>query len=520
MNDTNPEGGPRKSIQRIVLSGVFWNNVSSVVPLAIAIVLTPYLIHGFGLARWGLIALIGSISLFLGPFGGGLGGAMGRYFTLYAGRDDRVKTTEMLVTAIFIMVLLGAVVTVISWWTAPLLMSVFRVQASLRSQGTFMLRTVGILVATGFLHNLFNSVVNARQRYAFTNTLTVVTFSAGAIGLVLCVKTGAGLQGVALVYIGQQAIASIATVPVALRYMTPDGLRFLRMGEVKEIGRYALSVQAMGLIGLVNNQVGSLLVGGLFRLRALAYFNAGSTVSNGLRNLTFNLLGPLGTHMTHTFARGGDEGVAGTFERLQRAWVIVSTGISVVGLGAAYFAVVEWLGPQFRVGGEVAVVALAGDLVNLWTGVLTQYLGAVGRPDVEARYAAFAMVVNLAATIALLVLGPVGVAGGGAVADIAASLYLIKIVRRHYRADTVSFVRDVPVLPGLIGLAVTTTLELVAQPHAPEGALGLLYSGLPALVGAAAYGFAVLGRRSGTFLRVLVHRPLNVPKLVELAFFA
>ena len=518
MTHTAVDRGNQRSIIRILVTGALWNNLSSIVPLAITIVLNPYLIHGFGIARWGLLALVQSIVVFLGPLGGGLGGTLGRYFALYAGRDDRVKTTETLVTMSGFLVVLASVVTLLSWWAAPALMGVFRVRGSLEPEGTFLLRTLGILVGASFLHNLFNAVINARQRYAFTNTVSLVTFSAGAIGLVLCVKTGAGLRGVALVYVGQQVIASAATVPLAIRYLSRQGLRLLPRVEIKAIARYSSSVQLMGVIALVNNQVGSLLVGGIFRLRAMAFYNTGSALAMQLRILTYNVLGPLGTHLTHTFATGGHEGTAGPFERLQRAWVIITTGISTVGLGACYFSVVEWLGPQFRLGGEVAAVTMAGNLVNLWTGVLTQYLAAVGRPDVEVRYAANAMIVNLGATAALVVFGPVGVAGGGAIAAIVASLYLLRVVRKRYRPQTVSFLTEVPVLPGIIGLVVTVVLEKVAQPFAPQGALGLLYSGLPAIVGLLAYGLAVLGRRSGVFLWVLLHPPIELSKLAELAF--
>jgi len=415
---------------------------------------------------------------------------------------------------------LGALVTLVSWWTAPLLMGVFGVHGHLRPEGVFLLRTVGILVAVSFLHNLFNAVVNARQRYAFTNTLTIVTFTAGSIGSVLCVQTGAGLRGIGLVYIGQQVIASSATIPKALKYMSSRGLRLLPRAELKEIVHFSASIQLMGIISLVNNEVGSLLVGGFFHLRALAYYNGGSTVSSGLRNLTYNLLGPFGTHLTHMFARGGHEGTVDTFERLQRAWVIVTTGISAVGIGASYFAVVEWLGPQFRVGGEVAAVALGGDLVNLWTGVLTQYLAAVGRPDIEARYASFAMVVNIAATAGFVAFGPVGVAGGGAVAAIVASFYLLRVAKRRYSAEVASFLKDVPVLPAAVALVATVVLERLAQPYAPVGALGLLFSCLPAAAGIGVYGLAILGRRSGAFVRALAHPPFQLAKLAELAFFA
>jgi O-antigen/teichoic acid export membrane protein len=514
-----PKHAKPRPVLRILLTGALWNNLSSFVPIAANIALTPYLIHGFGIERWGLLALVSSISVFFGPLGGGLGGTMTRYFALYAGRDDRQKTTETLITVGALLVVLGCVATLVSWFASPLFMDLFSVHGSLRSEGTFLLRTLGILVAASFLHNLFNAIINARQRYAFTNTLSIATSLAGYGGLVLSVQTGAGLRGVALVYVGQQLLASAATVPCAVRYMTREGVRFLSRSELKEILRYAASVQLMGVISVVNSEVDSLLVGGLFRLRAMAFYNAGSTVASGLRNLTYNFLAPFGTHLTHAFARGGDQGTVRPFERLQRAWVVITTGICSTGLGASYFAVVEWLGPQFRLGGEVAAIALAGHLVNLWTGVLTQYLAAVGRPEIEARYAACAMLLNVLGTLALVLLGPLGVAGGGALAAIVASLYLVRLARARYNSQTTSFLKEVPLFPALIGFVATASLEKLAQPYAPQGPIGLLFSGVPALAGLVVYALAVLGRRSPTFLRTLLRLPIDLPRLAELAFF-
>ena len=128
------------------------------------------------------------------------------------------------------------------------------------------------------------------------------------------------------------------------------------------------------------------------------------------------------------------------------------------------------------------------------------------------------MVLNLAATAALVVFGPVGVAGGGAFAAILASLYLLRVARKRYRANTASFLDDVPVLPALIALVVTGALEALAQPYAPKGALGLLFSGLPAAVGLVVYGSAVLGRRCGPFLRAFIQNPRDLSRLANLAF--
>ncbi len=103
-------------------------------------------------------------------------------------------------------------------------------------------------------------------------------------------------------------------------------------------------------------------------------------------------------------------------------------------------------------------------------------------------------------------------------AAIFASLLLVRIARRFYRSDITHFLRDVPILPGLLACAFTISVEAIMEPHLPQGVFGLLLTGIPALGGIAVYGAGVLGKRSPAFLRALVFRPFNISLLAELAF--
>ncbi|HWE54900.1 MAG TPA: oligosaccharide flippase family protein [Acidimicrobiales bacterium] len=508
-----------RSVARVLVSGAFWNNFSSVAGLAISAGLTPYYIHGFGLPRWGLLALATSISAFLGPLGGGVGGATVRYFALYAGTDDRTKTTQTFVTAITIVVVLGIFISAVAWILAPLVLLLFHVPGYLRSEGTFLLRTMGILIVVGLLHAIVSAVIGARQRYAYANIVSTVSYLANALGMVICVHLHAGLRGVALVLVGQQLAAFLMTCPVALQYLSRDGIGLLPWAEQRELIRYSSSVQLMGVIGLVNGEVGALLVGAVFNLRYLAFYNVGTSLAEQIRGLTYNVNGPIGTHLTLTYARDGVARSDVEFERTQRIWVVFTTCLSTVAIGASYFAVIAWLGHGFRIGAEVATVAMVGDLVNLWTGVLTQYLAALGRPDLEARFAMVAMTVNVIGTAAMIALGPVGVASGAAVADVIASFYLIRMVHRRFRTDIRNFFLDVPWIPGILALVVTGGVEYLVRSWAPSGPLGLLYSGLPAVLGVVAFAAGFTGRRLRKVQAAYRLRPRNLTALVNSAFF-
>ena len=494
----------RRSITRIMLAGGLWNQLTSILPMALNIVITPYVIHGFGIARWGLFVLVTTIVAFLGPLNGGLGGAAGRYFAVYAGRDDRKKTTETLVTLSLALLVTAVIATAIGWFVSPLVIRLFSVPRTLRPEGVFLLRTMTLIIAISFLHNLFGSVLNSRQRYALTNLTYTATYFLWTAGLLVCVHQHLGLRGVAYVFLLQQALSTVLIVPSALRYLTRSGVRLLPMAEVKEIGRYALSVQGITLVGLINNEVDSVLIGGLFSVRTLAFYNSGSGFALNLREILMNAMGPISTHLAQVFGRDGDEATEVEFRRLQRLWVIGSTGWSAVGLGSSYFAVVAWLGPDFKLAGEVAALSVGTSIFYNWTNVLSAYISAVGRPDLEVRFTTLAMVINIALTVpGAIFAGALGVTAATGVATVFACLYLTRIVRRRYRTTVPSFFGDIPIIPGLLAAGFTASVEYALQGNIPSGVTGLLICGVPAFFGLLIFAIAVLGRDSWPILRAL-----------------
>jgi hypothetical protein len=118
-----------------------------------------------------------------------------------------------------------------------------------------------------------------------------------------------------------------------------------------------------------------------------------------------------------------------------------------------------------------------------------------------ARYGVVSMVVNIALTVPLVLLGSLGVVTATAIGQLVSGVYVLHDVRRTVRRDLPNPLRYVPLLRGVAAAALTLGLEVVIQPFLPTGALGLLGAGVPALVGLATFGVLVLG--PGRALRIL-----------------
>jgi O-antigen/teichoic acid export membrane protein len=477
------------------------------------LVLTPFIIHGLGIERYGLYMLALSFIGIFGGLDGGVSGTAGRYFAVYAATDDRRSTTRLLVTSCLAVCAFGLLLSVVIWFLAPLVVSVLSMSSSLRGQAVFLLRTFGILALTSFVHSLFQQVINSRQRWAWSSQSSVAVYALYIVGFIIVVHTGAGLRGVALVFVGQQILASALIIPAALRYLDRHSVGLLSWPELRTVASFSGKVQVGNMASLVNSEVDPLVIGGGLSIRAMGIYSPGANFASQLFSVALNALGPAGVYLANIFGRDGEEGAFKAFVRFQKIWVTIVTGWSAVAMGAVYFGISVWLGPRFHIAGWICIVLTAGNGVLLMTLLVSSYATVVGKAGVAARYGVVGMVVNLALTVPLVLLGSLGVVAATAAGEVVAAGYLLHIARRSVRADIPNPLRDVPVLRGVVACAATAALEMVLQPHVPSGAVGLVAMGMPAVAGLIL--FAVLSVGPGRVARHLVRPRQTIARLRE-----
>ncbi len=497
-----------------LLRGSTWNLAAQLTPVVVNLVLTPYLIHGLGIDQYGLYALAATITIFLGSFDGGIEATAPRFFSLYAGQGDRRSTTRLLCSLAAVIVVGGGALSVADWLCSPLLASLFRMPGQYRPESVFLLRTFGVLIAVGLLHSLFVSLHQARQQFGFTSKATIFSYLAWSAGLVVTVHEHYGLRGVAVSLVAEQVLATAIIVPSSMRYLDRRSVGLLPRREIRQFFGFAARVQATSVAALVNTEFDALVIGAFLPVRNVGLYSAGANVATQVRYAATSVLPPLAIHITSAFGAGGEEAAKVEMARLQRLWVLGISGWCAAALGATYFAIMSWLGPGFRISALVCLILLAGHSVNLLTGVMTSYAGAVGKPGIETRYGTVIIVVNVVLTVPLVLLGVLGVVSATAVGSALGSIYLVRIAHRRLSSDLPSFLAEVPILRSLLCLGVTVGLELLIRPIVPRGPLGMLTCAAPPLLTLVGYGASLIGaRRSWQVARSLLRGRPSVSAL-------
>ncbi len=485
-----------RSSTSVLLRGGSWNTLGQLSPLVVNLVLTPYVIHGLGVDRYGLFMLVSIIGAFMGSFDGGLGPSAGRYFTIYAGTGDRPAITRLLLTLVLVISVIGSTIFVVFFFAAPSLLELFRIPAALRGEGLFLLRMLSVLVVFGLLRSLFQAVLAAHHRFAFTNVVALALYVVYAVAAFLSIHFGYGLRGIAVGLAAQSVLATVLIVPTACRYLSRAGTSLLSWSELRSFLGFSANVQLVGLVNLLNQEADSLITGAFLPIRFVGFLSAGASFATQIRGIPLNGLVPLQSVIGREFGAVGEERARTEFHRMQRLWVIASTGWSMVGVPAAYFGMIAWLGPGYRLSGLVAAVVIAGNMFDLWTRATTVWCTVVGRPQLHARYSAVSVGLNLVLTLAFIKpFGVVGVVAATATSQALGSLYLVRLTRRRLSFPVRAFLRDVPVLPGLVAGAVALGLELAIDPLVPRGPLGLLLCGAAAAPALLVFAPLALGPR-------------------------
>ena len=277
---------------RGVARGFSWGTAGQLIGVAGNLVLTPFIIHGLGVQRYGIFVLVVTLTGMLNSFDGGAMGAAQRYFSIYAGTDDRRSTTQLLVTFCVLLTVVGIVISTAAWFLSPVVVGFLNMSAIWRPQAIFLFRTLGLLVTTLFIHTLFQLVLNSRQRYAYTSAASLANYAFYVVGFVIVIETGRGLRGVAFIFVGQQVLASALIIPVAVRYLDRRGVSFVPWSKLRSIMSFSGKMQVGGIAALVVTEVDSLIIGGALSVRALGIYSPGANFANQLSSVAANGLGP------------------------------------------------------------------------------------------------------------------------------------------------------------------------------------------------------------------------------------
>ena len=443
-----------------------------------AIILTPFVIGRLGLQAYGLYILAFAIATFLGSFDGGLTSSAGRFFSVYIGQGDADKVRRMLITLSCGATLIGLVFVVLLSLLGDSLLRFFHTQAILVADGRILLTCLAIVVLLGLVRSVFVSLLNAVGQFRWASLSFIISYVVFMGAVLVLLSNDYGLRGLAIALLAQGVLGLLLVLPAIRRLLPVGDNKWMTREDLRDYATFAGKVQLIGLAGLVNNQVASLILGRTFNVAVVGVYNVGANLANQIRTVPANALRAATPYLGRAYGESGWKAHQ-SFAELQRAWVRFISGWFAVATGAGFFVVQAWLGTRFSDAGEATVILLVGSWLVSASGVLLVWLQVTGYPGVEAAYSVFSVFATL---VLLAVLAPFlhlqGVALAISTSQLLSTMYLIWRASRTLPFKPPSIFADVPLVATLAAAVASALVEQVLQGHIPRGSLGLLSSSI------------------------------------------
>lgn len=206
---------------RPLLRNIASNWAGFAVQALLAFVLTPLVIQSLGTVRYGIWALIMSLTGYCGLLDLGFRSGMTQYMTRHLANRDFEKLNESASTAFVALLCCGLGVLCLGtvlFFAAP---HVFKIPAALLGEARWCILILGISIALQFAYYPFASVFAAAQRYDLSNAVIIVVRLTSGAAIFVALRHGLGLIQLSLI----QAVADqvlYATLMIVSRSVLPE----------------------------------------------------------------------------------------------------------------------------------------------------------------------------------------------------------------------------------------------------------------------------------------------------------
>lgn len=462
---------------RAMLTGIAWNAAGRGLPLILALLLTPLLVHLLGLERWGLFTLALALVGVFGVFDFGVGQALTRALSERIGQGRGEDAAGLVGAALTCLGGVSLVVALGLWLLVPLLVErVLNVPAALQPQAVAAMRVLAAAAPLVVLNASLWGVLAAYQRFRAANLATIPVNIFYYLGPVLVLLVWDDLMAVMLTLVAVR-LANTLSYLFLLRGLVRRMLATpLRLGLVLPLLRLGGWMTFSGLLVQALLYADRFLIGAVLSLAAVAWY--ATPLDLVLRvwmvpvAVTQTLLPAFASahatlpQQTVALLRRGALLVMGLV--LPVALVLAGGGDRILGL---------WLGPDFAAGGGLVLRILgAGIYFSCLAYVPGALIDAIGRPDVTARFSLLQAVVYLPlAALLLLWQGIEGAALAWALRCLADCLGKLWLATRLYPQARDAARRLLPALSVAgVGLAL---LPAMASPAAMVAAGSLALAG-------------------------------------------
>lgn len=437
-----------RGVARSILS----NWATFIFAAGVNFVLSPFVVRTLGDTQYGAWVLLGSMVGHLGLLDIGVRSAVTRYVASYYTANEHTKATRLYSTALRIFSFAGLVAIVVSLVLSLLVGRVFNVPAELVQIARIVVVLGGINVAASLVGGVFGGVLIGLERFDYNNGIEILVAAVRSIGVVVALKTGQGLIGLAIVQFVATALRIVASVWVT-RSLYPQ-LNLVSWAWDADAARllltFGLSASLLHVSSAIMFYSDSLVIGAFLPVAMVTYFAIAGNLLDYARSVMSGISQTLSPRVSALQASGHGSALESATMMSARLSSIVIMPIAVTFLVTGPQFIGLWMGPEFAdlAGRILRVISVPLIVLSGYQVVTAAMLGVGKHAELIPVFIAEALVNVVLSVIWVRKYGVLGTAFGTMIPRVIVSAIIGPMyARKSIGVHLPTFWKEVFVLP-------------------------------------------------------------------------
>lgn len=371
---------------RLLARNTLLNLAGEAAPFLVAIVAIPILIHGVGVARYGVLTLSMMVVGYFGLFDFGLGRAATRLIAEAAASGDDRRIRSFFWTSLYMMMGFGLVAALIVAASTPwLVTNVLKIPHTLQGESRVAFYLLALSLPFVISAGSLNGTLSAIQRFDSINAIRVPTGLFAYLGPLAVLPISNHLGLIVAVLVAGRIVGWLASLIVCLRVVPSIRCDLRpRRATVRPMLTFGGWVTVSSIIAPILTYLDRFLIGAMLSMAAVAYYAVPFQLTHKIMIIPGAVSGvafaALSAACTNDPARA-----AVLFERATRYVVLALFPLVLILVTLAPEGLALWLGRPFADQSATAMRLLAvGVFIYGIAWVPFSLVQAADRPDIGA----------------------------------------------------------------------------------------------------------------------------------------
>ncbi len=366
--------------------------------IIVSILLIPFMIAKLGKQEFGVLALLGAATGYIGLFDVGFNAAFIKYISKYFTKGDTTEINKIINSGLGFYILWAGLVVALSYFFLQLFLFFFSISPSLIEVTIF---SFWLTIAALCLNNIFlifGTALSGIQRIDISSIWTGVMVILRSMGIVILLLLGLRIRGVVIINLLVVFLTGCINIVLCKRLLPGMSInlkKYFNWRTLRKLFNFGYKLQVSNISTIIFNNIDKILIGRFCGLEWVTFYQVGARILEKVKAIPQMFFAALLPGFSEIDALREKKLILQTYRKSAKLLGLIFLPVLLVIISASHSIILLWLGRGFENAVYVIRVLGFGYCFFLFLGLGLTLATSIGKTDLVMRVSIFQSISNI-----------------------------------------------------------------------------------------------------------------------------